>query len=91
MVTDIDELVQRLEDPNATFTSEEVQTLIDWSVQQALNGNYQTERVQDALAQSAAVSAYANAAMDRLVALWDASPMVPTLEVIGDGAQAAQR
>ena len=89
MVTDIDELVQRLEDPTATFTSEEAKTLIDWSVQQALNGSYQTERVQDALAQSAAVSAYANAAMDRLVALWDASPMVPTLEVVDDGAQTA--
>lgn len=86
MVTDIDELTQRLEDPTATFTSEEVKALIDWNVQQALNGSYQTERVQDALAQSAAVSAYANQAMDTLVALWNASPMVPSLEVVGDGA-----
>ena len=82
MVTDIDELNERLEDPTATFTSEEVQALIDWNVQSALRSDYQTQRVQDALTQSAAEAAHANAAMDQLLQLWDASPMVPELEVV---------
>lgn len=81
-MTDIDELNERLEDPTATFTSEEVQALIDWNVQNALRSDYQTQRVLDALTQSAAESAHANAAMDQLLQLWDASPMVPTLEVV---------
>lgn len=82
MVTDIDELNERLEDPTATFTSEEVQALIDWNVQSALRSDYQTQRVQDALTQSAAEEAHANAAMDQLLQLWDPSPMVPVLEVV---------
>lgn len=82
MAIDIDELNERLEDPTATFTSEEAQTLIDWKVQRALKSDYQTQRVQDALAQSAAEAAHANAAMDQLLQLWDPSPMVPTLEVM---------
>ena len=82
MVTDIDELNERLEDPTATFTSEEVQALIDWNVQSALRSDYQTQRVQDALTQSAAEEAHANAVMDQLLQLWDPSPMVPELEVM---------
>lgn len=86
MVTDIDALAERLKDPEGTFTSEEAQALIDWSVDNALKGDYQTQRVQDALSQSATVSAYAAAAMDRLEALWDPSPMVPTLQVVSEDA-----
>lgn len=82
MAIDIDELNERLKDPTATFTSEEAQALIDWKVQRALKSDYQTQRVQDALTQSAAEAAHANAAMDQLLQLWDASPMVPTLEVV---------
>lgn len=82
MAIDIDELNERLEDPTATFTSEEAQALIDWKVQRALKSDYQTQRVQDALTQSAAEAAHANAAMDQLLQLWDQSPMVPTLEVV---------
>ena len=81
-MTDIDELNERLEDPTATFTSEEVQALIDWNVQSALRSDYQTQRVQDALTQSAAEEAHANAVMDQLLQLWDPSPMVPELEVM---------
>ena len=82
MAIDIDELNERLEDPTATFTSEEAHALIDWNVQRALKSDYQTQRVQDALTQSAAEAAHANAAMDQLLQLWDPSPMVPTLEVV---------
>lgn len=84
MVIDIDELNERMKDPTATFTPDEVQALIDWNVKSALKSDYQTQRVQDALAQSAAEAAYANAAMDQLLQRWDSSPMVPTLEVVTD-------
>lgn len=85
MVGDIDELRERLQDPDATFTSSEVQTLIDWTVARELQNDYQTQRVASALQQSVLVTEYANSAMDRMLALWDASPMTPTLEVISDG------
>ena len=85
MVGDIDELRERLQDPDATFTSAEVQTLIDWTVARELQNDYQTQRVASALQQSVLVTEYANNAMDRMLALWDASPMTPTLEVVTDG------
>lgn len=85
MVSDIDELRQRLQDPDATFTSAEVQELIDWTVSHELKNDYQTQRVASALQQSVLVSDYAKQAMDQMLALWDSSPMVPTLEVIDDG------
>lgn len=85
MVGDIDELRERLQDPDATFTSAEVQTLIDWTVARELQNDYQTQRVASALQQSVLATEYANNAMDRMLALWDASPMTPTLEVISDG------
>lgn len=85
MVGDIDELRARLQDPDATFTSAEVQTLIDWTVARELQNDYQTQRVASALQQSVLATEYANNAMDRMLALWDASPMTPTLEVVIDG------
>ena len=85
MVGDIDELRERLQDPDATFTSAEVQTLIDWTVARELQNDYQTQRIASALQQSVLVTEYANSAMDRMLALWDNSPMTPTLEVISDG------
>lgn len=85
MVGDIDELRERLQDPDATFTSAEVQTLIDWTVARELQNDYQTQRIASALQQSVLVTEYANDAMDRMLALWDSSPMTPTLEVVTDG------
>lgn len=82
MVTDIDELQQRLEDPEANFTSEEVTTLIDWRIRQELSNDYQTQRVASALQQSVISTETVNAAMQQIQALWDNSPMVPTLQVV---------
>lgn len=82
MVTDIDALNERLKDPDATFTTAEVQSLIDWHVTRAHTDEYQKARIADMMTNNAQVAAYANAAMDRLIGLWDPSPMTPTLEVI---------
>ena len=82
MVTDIDALQQRLEDPDATFTSEEVTTLLDWRRRQELANDYQTQRVASALQQSVMSTESVNAAMQQIRALWDNAPMAPTLQVV---------
>lgn len=82
MVTDIDELQQRLEDPEAIFTSEEVTTLLDWRIRQELANDYQTQRVASALQQTVISAETVNATMQQIKALWDNSPMVPTLQVV---------
>lgn len=82
MVTNIDELNERLEDPTATFTSEEVQALIDWNVTRATNDEYQKTRLAAVMQGAVATTEFANESMSRLEALWDASTMVPELEVI---------
>lgn len=82
MVTDIDALNERLEDPTETFTSAEVQALIDWHVNNAYKDEYQRTRIVDLMTHNADVASYAKTATDKLVAMWDSSPMQPTLEVI---------
>ena len=82
MVTDIDELNERMTDPNETFTPEEVQALIDWNVTRATNDEYQKTRLAAVMQGAAATTEFANASMSRLEALWDAATMVPELEVI---------
>lgn len=82
MVTDIDELNERMTDPNETFTPEEVQALIDWNVTRATNDEYQKTRLAAVMQGAAATTQFANESMSRLEALWDASTMVPELEVV---------
>lgn len=82
MVTDIDELNERMKDPNETFTPEEVQSLIDWNVTRATNDEYQKARLAAVMQGAAATTEFANESMSRLEALWDASNMVPELEVV---------
>lgn len=89
MVTDIDALNERMTDPNETFTPEEVQALIDWNVTRATNDEYQKTRLAAVMQGAAATTEFANESMSRLEALWDASTMVPELEVIDyESAQA---
>lgn len=82
MVTDIDELNERMTDSNETFTPEEVQALIDWNVTRATNDEYQKTRLAAVMQGAAATTEFANESMSRLEALWDASTMVPELEVV---------
>ena len=82
MVASIDELRERLEDDEATFTAEEVRKLLDWTVSQELKSAYQTARVANALQQATITSEHARQAMDRLNALWEDGPVAPTLKVI---------
>lgn len=81
MVTDIDALNERLKDPEGIFTSAEAQALVDWHVNRAHADEYQKSRIADMMMHNAEVAAHANEAMDKLLDLWDPSPMAPTLEV----------
>lgn len=49
MVTDIDALNERLQDPQETFTADEVQSLIDWNVRRAMTDQYQQTRIASML------------------------------------------
>lgn len=82
MGVDIDNIRQRLQDPNETFTTEEVTALVTWEVQSATSSSYQLARIAYANAQTDATNAQVQQAMQSLLALWDSSPMQPALEVI---------
>lgn len=49
MVTDIDALNERMQDPQETFTPDEVQALIDWNVRRATTDQYQQARIASML------------------------------------------
>lgn len=62
MVSDIDALNERMQDPQETFTVEEVQKLIDWNVIRATNDQYQQTKIASMLqATQAANDAITNA------------------------------
>lgn len=79
MVKDIDTLNERLKDPNETFTADEVQRLVDWHVKHAMTDQYQKTRVASALQESQAMKDKVAATMDKLLSLWDETPMQPAL------------
>lgn len=79
MVKDIDELNERLKDPNETFTAEEVQRLVDWHVTHAMTDQYQRTRVVSILQESQDRKDKLAATMDKLLSLWDETPMQPNL------------
>lgn len=49
VVTDIDALNERMQDPQETFTPDEVQALIDWNVRRATTDQYQQARIASML------------------------------------------
>lgn len=84
MVTDIDALTERMQNPDESFTTAEVQALIDWHVQRAYTDEYQKARIADVMARNTEVATQAREAMAKLLGMWDESPMKPDLVVIAD-------
>lgn len=82
MAGNIDALLARLEDPTEVFTCDEVKSLIDCKVQQALSNDYQLQRVASALQQSVQSTELVSAAAQQLVSLWNNASMVPTLNLV---------
>lgn len=79
MVTEIDALRTRLEDPTETFTVAEVTALIEWAERHALTDAYQQARIATIMQESVAIRESTELAMQQLIAMWDATPVVPTL------------
>lgn len=79
MVKDIDALNERLKDPNETFTADEAQRLVDWHVKHAMTDQYQQTRVASILQESQDRKDKLAATMDKLLSLWDETPMQPDL------------
>lgn len=82
MVAAIGELQERLKDPDATFTTQEVNDLLDWTLINAQKDAYQTAKVATAIQEAKMVSESAIRSMERIEGLWESSPMAPTLQVV---------
>lgn len=82
MVTDIDELNERMTDATATFTRDEVRALLDWHIRHELQSDYQTQRVASVMQQSVLATEQVNASMAQLLSLWERGETSPTLEVV---------
>lgn len=82
MVAAIGELQERLKDPDATFTTQEVNDLLDWTLVNAQKDAYQAAKVAAAIQEARTVSESAIRSMERIEELWESSPMAPTLQVV---------
>lgn len=83
----INEIIERLKDPSATFTADEVTTYATWAADRALKSDYQLTRIADAHTLNVETTARVEQAMNDLLSLWDPAPMAPTLEVVSYGQE----
>lgn len=81
MVTTIDALKQRLEDDSATFTAQEVRTLLDWSVTHAANDVYTQARIASSLQHTQEMHDFSQRIITQLIDKWEPNT-TPTLQVI---------
>lgn len=81
MVTTIDDLKKRLEDDSATFTAQEVRTLLDWSVSHAANDVYTQARIASSLQHTQDMHDFSKSVIAHLLEKWE-SNTTPTLQVI---------
>lgn len=81
MVTTIDDLKKRLEDDSATFTAQEVRTLLDWSVAHAANDVYTQARIASSLQHTQDMHDFSKTVIKQLLDRWEPDT-IPTLQVI---------
>lgn len=77
----IDDLRERLEDDTETFTAEEVRTLIDWAVRDAVKDQYNQSVIATQMQKATETATTMQASMAQLMAMYDPN-ITPTLEVI---------
>lgn len=77
----IDDLKERLKDPDATFTSAEVQTLIEHTERAALNDIYNKSRIAIATEHAQQGVAATQACANALLAAWS-TETTPTLQEV---------
>lgn len=80
-MTKIDELHDRLTKPNASFTREEVNALIDWEIDRALKDQYHQAVIATQMQQAVTTTESVKTSMARLLTMYNPS-ITPTLEVI---------
>lgn len=81
MVTIIDELKKRLEDDTATFTAQEVRTLLDWSVTHAATDAYNQARIASSLQHAQEMQDFNKGIIKDLLGRWETNT-TPSLQVI---------
>lgn len=79
----IDELQQRLQDPEATFTAEEVQKLLAWREREVTKDIYNTARVASVMTANAQIVEDSKQAMQRLLDIREAeAARAPIFQVV---------
>lgn len=79
MVTDTSELLDKLNDPSATFDVQEVRALMDYSEQKAAKDIYLNTKLATVMQNSKQTKEIVDSCMQQLLDLWDSTPTVPTL------------
>lgn len=86
----IDDLKERLQDPEATFTSAEVQQLIEHTEREALKDIYNQSRIAVATQHAQAGLAVTHACAEQLLAAWSNDTTPNLVEVRHGTEQEAQ-
>lgn len=85
-MTSIDELMQRIDDDEETFTSAEVRSIVEHVERSALNDIYNKSRIAQNAQRCAEIVEQSRQAMEQLIALVE--PVTePVFEVVSDGTQ----
>lgn len=85
-MTSIDELMQRIDDDDGTFTSEEVRSIVEHVERKALNDIYNKSRIAQNAQRGAEIVEQSRQAMAQLIALVE--PVTePVFKVVNDGSQ----
>lgn len=82
MVGDIDQLIERLEHDDETFSASEVRILLDWTRTRALTDTYNKERIASSLQLAQQSQERMEQSMRALYDAVLAEPTSPTLQVI---------
>lgn len=83
MTTGIDELMERLDDDSATFTSQEVRSLIEWKCNQAVKRAISSATIEAVMENSRHISENSNAQWAVLLSQIS-NATVPVLDSVGD-------
>lgn len=81
MVTTIDELQKRLADDAATFTAQEVRTMLDWTTEHVGLDAYNQARIASSLQHAQEMQDFSKSVISQLLEKWETST-TPTLQVI---------
>ena len=82
MAIDVSELCERMKDSTSTFTTEEVQALLDWKIDHALKTDFQRQRIAAEIARGDVMMQSALDMLEYMTHSIDFGNVAPTLQVI---------